>query len=34
MAVLMTLWCDVLVQVHGCVSDLVVSRTLGSAWLC
>ena len=34
MAVLMALWCDVLVQVFGCVNDLVVSRVLGSAWLC
>ena len=34
MAVLMTLWCDVLVEVHGCVNDLVVSRVLGGARLC
>ena len=34
MAMLMTLWCDVLVEVHGCVDDPVVSRVLGGAWLC
>ena len=34
MAVLMTMWCDVLVEVYGGVNDLVVSHVLGSAWLC
>ena len=34
MAVVMTLWSRVLVKVHGCVNDLVVSRDCISAWLC